>query len=231
VLSIVGMPWVLTRKTGREDLDRVARVKLQALEAEYAATPTNDKLFNDLARAYRAAGRDDDLKRLFDERGQRLMKREAEREKNLREMFAKEKTRQTASALIELLETQERDEEAVAVYREWLGDAPAPSALSGFSNWLLARDRNDDAREAAERATKLDPLVAYGHTFLGIALSRLERLPEAREELTLALLDDPEDDDARDALASVTATIGPLDASAQKALEKRFKAWSRDAGR
>lgn len=228
--SVAGLPWLLTRKTGGEALDRVARVRLQALEAEYAAKPTNDKLYNQLAREYRAAGREADLQRLKDERGARLMKRETEREQSLREMFAKEKTRETAGALIELLETQERSEEAEGIYREWLGETPEPSALAGFSNWLLARDRNEAARVEAERATRLDPLVAYGHTFLGVALWRLNRLAEAREELSLALLDDPEDDDARDALASVTAEIGPLDAATQKALSKRFKAWSADAG-
>lgn len=228
--SIAVLPWVLTHKTGGEALDRVARVRLQALESEYAAKPTNDKLFNQLAREYQLAGRDEDLKRLMDERGARLMKRETEREKNLREMFAKDKTRETAGALIELLETQERDEEAETVYREWLGEAPEPSALAGFSNWLLARDRNEAARVEAERTVKLDPLVAYGHTFLGIALWRLHRLPEAREELSLALLDAPEDDDARDTLASIVAEIGPLDATAQKSLTKRFKAWTADAG-
>ncbi len=231
--SIAGLPWLLTRKTGagEETYDRVARIRIKSLEAEYSAKPNSEKIFNDLAREYRMAGREEDLQRLMNERDARLLKRETEREKSLREMFAREKTRETAGALIELLETQERDDEAVDVYREWLGEKPEPSAVAGFSNWLLARDRNEEARVEAERAIQMDPLVAYGHSFLGIALWRLEKLPEAREELMLALMDDPEDDEASDALSSVKAEIGPLDATKTKALEKRFKTWTRDAGR
>jgi tetratricopeptide (TPR) repeat protein/uncharacterized RDD family membrane protein YckC len=231
--SLAALPWLLTRKTGagQETYDRVARIRIKSLEAEYSAKPNSDKIFNDLAREYRMAGRDEDLQKLMDQKDARLMKRETEREKNLREMFAKEKTRETAGALIELLETQDRGDDAEVVYREWLGETPEASAVAGFSNWLLARDRNETARAEAERALRMNPLVAYGHTFMGIALWRLGKLPEAREELLLALMDDPEDDDASDALSSVKAEIGPLDASGTRVLEKRFKLWTRDAGR
>ena len=74
----------------------------------------------------------------------------------------------------------------------------------------------------------------FGHeagAFTGATRSRAGRFEEAREHLTLALLDDADDETAQEALEEVEIEIGPLDAKTKKSLEQRVNAWKADAGR
>jgi hypothetical protein len=57
------------------------------------------------------------------------------------------------------------------------------------------------------------------------------QLAGAREELELALLDDPSDEDAKDALREVEEKLGPLPAADKKKLAQHFAGWKTDAGR
>ena len=130
--------------------------------------------------------------------------------------------------MINLLERQDRVDDAVDVYREWLGPTPKASELAGFGNWLATNNRTELAVAELERATTMDPLVPLGHLLLGVSLQRLGRYEEARVELELALLDDPEDEDADDALRVVEGKIGRLSAKERTALQRRFDGWRRD---
>jgi predicted Zn-dependent protease len=101
----------------------------------------------------------------------------------------------------------------------------------GFGNWLATNNKNEEALTALTRATTLDPLVPLGQTLLGVMLQRSDQLTLAREHLELALLDDPTDEDAADALREVEEKVGVLPANGKKELKRRFDAWARDAGR
>lgn len=227
----VGLPWLMSQRTSESPREKIARLKLESLEAKFRAAPQDNALARELTREYRNQYREEDARRIDDAHRAAISGREAERELSLREAFEKDpRRRDLAESLIGLLEEQDRVDEAEVVYRQYLGDAPAAHHLAGFGNWLASNGRNDAAIIELNRALAMDPLVAYGHTLLGVALARAGRMEEAREHLTLAVLDDPEDETAADALEDVVAQVGPLDGKQRKALEQRVAAWKADAG-
>lgn len=228
--SVLGLPWVLTSKGGETSQQRIARLKLENLEKKFQASPASTSLAGDLQREYWARGRNADAEKVEQQHLAALKTLQAGRETELRERFAAQPDRENASALLELLDRQGRIDDAEVVYRQWLGDAPTASARAGFGNWLATNGKTAAAVVELERALAADPLVPFGHTLLGVSLQRLGRLPEAREHLELALLDDPEDEDAQGALAELEQAIGPLPGPEKLALQRRLDGWRRDAG-
>ena len=148
----------------------------------------------------------------------------------MRDQLAQNHDRATAETLISLLEREDRVDDAVEVYREWLGPEPKASELAGFGNWLATNNRAQLAIVELEKATAMDPLVPLGRTLLGVSLQRVGRLEEARAQLELALLDDPSDQDADDALRMVEGKVGRMPGKDKLALQRRFDAWRRDGG-
>lgn len=229
-VSVLALPWLLTSKGGETSQQRIARLKLESLEKKFEASPASASLAGDLQREYWALGRNTDADQVEQRHLAALKTLQAGREAELRERFAARPDRENASALLELLDRQGRVDDAEVVYRQWLGDAPTASARAGFGNWLATNGKTEAAVVELERALAVDPLVPFGHTLLGVSLQRLGRLPEAREHLELALLDDPEDEDAREALTAVEQTIGALPGKEKLGLQRRLDAWRRDAG-
>lgn len=227
----VGLPWLMSQSTSESSQAKIARMKLESLEAKFRAAPDSNSLTEDLKREYWKLGREEDVKRVDDLHRKAASGREAQREVMLREKFdAEPRRRDLAESLIALLEAQDRVDEAEVVYRQFLGDSPPAHELAGFGNWLAANGRNETAITELTRAVSMDPLVAYGHTLLGVALQRAGRFEEAREHLTLAVLDDGDDETAQEALEEVEIEIGPLDAKTKKSLQQRVTAWKTDAG-
>ncbi|MGV3622102.1 MAG: RDD family protein [Archangium sp.] len=227
----VSLPWLFAQSTSESPQAKIARMKLESLEAKFRAAPDSNSLTEDLKREYWRLGREEDVKRVDEVHRKAASGREAQRELMLREKFdAEPRRRDLAESLIALLEQQDRVDEAEVVYRQFLGESPPANELAGFGNWLAANGKNDTAIAELTRAVTMDPLVAYGHTLLGVALQRAGRFEEAREHLALALLDDPDDDTAQDAMRDVEIEIGPLDAKTKKSLEQRVAAWKKDAG-
>ena len=64
----------------------------------------------------------------------------------------------------------------------------------------LAKDKNEEARQALEKAVEADPESAPAHYNLGLALERLDRKKDAEREYKEALSADPKHDDAKKAL-------------------------------
>jgi tetratricopeptide (TPR) repeat protein/uncharacterized RDD family membrane protein YckC len=228
--SVLGLPYLVTARGGETTRERIARHKLEALEAKFQASPGSMALFRDLEREYWRLGRKDDAERVGRQHRAALTAMQGQREAELRARLAESGDRETASALLELLDRQGRLEDAEAVYRQWLGATPSPSARAGFGNWLATNGRTAAAVVELERALAEDPLVPYGQTMLGVSLERLERFVEAREHLELALLDDPDDEDAQEALARVEARIGRLPGAQKLALQRRLDGWRRMDG-
>ena len=228
--SVLLLPWVLSSSSGESPQMKGARLKLEALRAKFDANPGSESLFNDLQREYESAGRPDDAQLIVEKHRHALSLTEAGREQMLRAQLGERHERSTAEALIAMLERQDRVDDAVDVYREWLGPTPKASELSGFGNWLATNGRTELAVVELERATTLDPLVPLAHTLLGVCLQRLGRMEEAREHLEFALFDDPKDEDAEDAMKLVEGKIGRLTGPERLALRRRFESWRHDAG-
>jgi uncharacterized RDD family membrane protein YckC len=229
-LGVVATPWLLTRRGGESSAHRTERIKRQGLEKKFAADPANESLARDLMESLQRDGQAEEAKKVLERYQRAAQAREGDREKLLRENFAKSPDQRTAGLLIELLEDQGRLDEAIVVYRSWLGPSPEPSRRAGFGNWLGVRGRENEAVVELQQALTQDPLVPMGHTMQGIVLLRLERFDEARTELFYALELDPEDEDARDAWDEVLGTTGPLSSAQEKGLRATVKGWSTDAG-
>lgn len=230
-IGVVATPWVLTRRTGETAAHRTERIKRQGLEKKFANDPANDALAGELIDAFARDDQADEAKKVLERHRRALASREADREKLLREKFAKAPDEErTAALLIELLEDQGRLDDAIVVYRQWLGPTPTPSRRAGFGHWLGVREREDAAVVELRAALTQDPLVTMGHTMLGIVLSRQDRHQEARTELFYAVTLDPEDEDALDAWSEVQERVGPLPASEQAALRADVARWTSDAG-
>ncbi|MBM4779102.1 MAG: tetratricopeptide repeat protein [Archangiaceae bacterium] len=229
-LGVVATPWLLTRRGGESSAHRTERIKRQGLEKKFAASPADESLARELMESLERDGQADEAKRVLERYQRAAQAREGEREKLLRENFAKSPDERTAGLLIELLDDQGRLDEAITVYRAWLGSTPTPSRRAGFGHWLGVRGRENQAVAELQQALGEDPLVPMGHTMLGIVLLRLERFDEARTELFYALELDPEDEDARDSWDEALATTGPLSKAQEQALRLTVKRWSVDAG-
>ena len=228
--SVLALPWLLSSSSGESSQGKIARLKLEALESKFKADPGSEALAGDLQREFSARGREVDAQRVFEEHRRARSLKLAGREQLLRDQLANSNERSTAEALIQLLDEEDRIEEASQVYRQWLGPTPTASSLAGFGNWLATNNLTEEAVVELERATTMEPLVPLGQTLLGVSLQRLGRFEEAREHLELALLDDPADEDAEEALRFVEGKVGRLPSHERAAIQKRFESWRNDAG-
>jgi uncharacterized RDD family membrane protein YckC len=228
--SVVAIPWLLTRHGGETPKERGARLTREALEKKFAADPSNEALAVELQRSWWQAGRDDEASRVEKAYVAARQRKESEREASLRQHFAQAPDRETASALVELLENQSRLDEAAVVYRRYVDADGRPATRAGFGHWLASVGRPEDAVNELEVAVREDPLVPFGHTLLGVSLIRAVRAEEGRQHLLLALADDPEDDDAKSALVDVEATLGPSTDAMRAKATAAVRAWKVDAG-
>lgn len=230
-IAIIGTPWLLTVRTGESSAHRTERIKRQGLQKKFDADPSNEPLADELRASLQRDGQYDEAKKVHERHVTAKQAKEAEREKLLRDNVAKAPVdERSAALLIELLEDQGRLDDAITVYRTWLGSSPSPSRRAGFGHWLGVRGREAEAVKELRQALTEDPLVPMGHTMLGIVLSRVGQLEEARTELFYALELDAEDEDAQDAWADVIATTGPLTKQQQTQLRAAVKQWNAAQG-
>ena len=184
--SVLALPWILSSSSGESPQMKVARLKLESLQAKFEADPGSESLASDLQREYSRRGREDDLTKLLEKHRRALSLKEAGREQALRDQLALTHERSTAETLIALLERQERIDEAIEVYREWLGPTPTASALNGFGNYLATNGRTELAvvelqrRALDEPAGRLRPHPARRFTPAPGPLRRSARAARAR---------------------------------------------------
>ncbi len=230
-VGVLATPWLLTRRTGETSAARIERIKRQGLEQRFTAEPANEALAKELIEALERASAPERAREVLERHRKATAQREASREALLRDALAKDPgDERTAGLLLELLEDQGRLDEAITAYRAWLGPTPKPSRRAAFGHWLGVRSREVEAIAELRQALTEDPLVPMGHTMLGVVLERQHRLEEARAELTVALLLDPEDEDATDELEEVTQAVGPLSPAERKQLSALVASWTADAG-
>jgi uncharacterized RDD family membrane protein YckC len=231
IVAVFASPYIVTTRFTETTAEKGARMRIDALRSKFNTNPESASLAANLQDELLRSGRGEEAKQVADKHREALSLKEARREETLRARLAEKRDREVAQELIALLEQQDRVDEAREAYLQWLGETPTPSELAGFGHWLATNGKTEEAITVLTTATTQDPLVPYGHTLLGVSLQRMGRAAMAREELELALLDDPDDEDAADALREVNEQLGALSAGDRAKLKRRFDAWARDAGR
>ena len=231
LIAIGALPWLLTIRFGESSEVRIARIKRENLQKKFEHDPANRALAQDLRDELNRVGLREEADAVIKKFGEAQSAKEAARETQLRKTLSERpQDRQTFTALLELLEEQSRYQEASVAYLQFLGPDITPAQRGGYAHWLASVDLEADAEAQFRQALADDPLISMGHTMFGILLiRRKEKLPEAQEELFLALLDDPTDEDANESLGEVTGQLGPLSEEKQKVLRARYDAWSKAA--
>ncbi len=233
LLSVVALPWFLTsRAPGETSAQRIHRIKREKLATQFAADPGNPSLTRELVRMELEDGLPEEARKVEERHRATLAKGEERKEAALREKLRGAPGDEAlASELVQLLERQERIDDARAAYQAFVEAEPSPHRRIGFAHWLASVGLEAQAEPEARAALAAEPLLPFGHTILGVTLERLGRATDARDELFLALLDDPDDDDAHDALERVAAELGPLPKARETELTRRYERWAKDAGR
>jgi tetratricopeptide (TPR) repeat protein len=120
------------------------------------------------------------------------------------------------SNLARLLYGQQRYEESAAEYRRVLeADPEHLKSLIGLGESLRALGRIDDALDALDRATRVDPGFAPAWNRSAVALSQLGRLADAENAFRRAVELEPDNPDFRTDLGFALLIRGDLDGAAE----------------
>jgi predicted Zn-dependent protease len=108
---------------------------------------------------------------------------------------------------VTLLDGGNPDAAAVLLARLREVDPTSMSVLEAHARSLFDSKRYEAAAEAFGELVERNPSEDYAHYGLGLSLWRLQRFPEARDELAMAAVMRPGRADYGQALAQVRATI------------------------
>lgn len=106
-----------------------------------------------------------------------------------------------------LLASGNPDAAAVLFQRLRVVDPGSSAVLEAHARALFDSRRYDEAAVAFRDLVDRSPSEDYAHYGLGLSLWRLQRFPEARDELAMAVVMRPERADYAQALAQVKATL------------------------
>ncbi len=225
----LALPWVLTQRTESRE-EYAARLKVQRLEAQLKANPHDEGVASELLRQLREAGQLERAKEVSELLEKLHLEKRREREASLRKRLAEEPgDEQAMGQLLDLLEEDGRDEDAQKAYLEFVDKAQDAELRAGFARWLMNRRHFDEALAQLEAAVKQQPGMEGAHALRGELLHYQGKREQALDELYLATVEDPDDDDSRQLLAELEQD-GPLTAARKKQLDKRLDAERRDAG-
>lgn len=223
VVAAVALPWVLTQKTETKE-EYAARLQRQKLEAEAKATPDDERVLSELARAYAREGRVDDaaeLQRRFDAA---QAKHAAERVEKLKAaVAANPKDERALAELLDVYDDAQDWDAAKAAYRRFLDASEDHELRAGFGRWLWRRRFHEEAIAEVKEAQQRDPAMEGVHSLLGRIMADCDRLEEAQTELALALQEDPEDEEAKAVFEVLNEELGPLPPAKLKALKSAAK--------
>ena len=168
------------------------------LEQAASLDPTNELLKLQLARAYLAAGRDEDASALLQSA---LEGGPAALEARLLQLFAEMRLARPDAG---------RD-----VAEELLADFPEePQALLGAAMYFQLRGETQRARELFERAARLETGGGLARLFLAAALVQEGRAPDAERLLREIITEQPDEPRALMALAELLVSRGAVDEAA-----------------
>jgi len=186
--------------------DRLMRERAQML---FDSNPGDADLARELIDRLERAGDFDGAAKVRVRHQAAFSQVEREREIKLRESLARNpRDEASADALLDLLEGQDRLDDARAAARAFFEADPRPRERVRLGAWLQEhRFPSEAARELAQAISEGETL-AEAHAYLGLALRDLGRTAEARTELGAALANRPDWDELREALDS----MDPMDA-------------------
>jgi Tfp pilus assembly protein PilF len=95
--------------------------------------------------------------------------------------------------------------EAAAEFRASLDSIPGDEAWAGLAEVAARRNDLAQAEKAWKEAVRLNPFLSRAHFALGKMYLAADRLEDAKKELEAGLLTDPNNPEARDALARLSA--------------------------
>ncbi len=213
----IGAPWVLGSRSSEVTGggDRMARIKLKQLHADFELNPSSGELARELTYALLASGDEAAAEKvqvrhrvaLEEKQAQRAADR-LDRLRAMRESFDADPTDEaTGERLFEAYEEDGNVVEARAVYAKLVEADPGRRA--GFGMWLYESDLPAEAAVALRQAIAegVDPPSVKA--YLGFALLDTGEKEQAREALQQALAADPELDEVREALVALEAELGP----------------------
>lgn len=134
---------------------------------------------------------------------------ERTRELRLREGLAKNPhDSATVEALLELLLSQERRDDARAVRQAYFEANPSPRRRVTLAEWLRENGAAEEAVSQLRQAIREGADGPAARAYLGLALRDAGELAAAREELRAALAEEPEWDEIREALEGLDRPSG-----------------------
>lgn len=206
-----GLPWLLTRKTpGENSSSYTDRLKRQKLEHQFQQDPTNARLANDLIWSYRGSGDEEEAERIRTAHREAIGEREKKREASLRERVAKNPTDSDAVwLLMEVLDEQNRMQEAKEVYRAWLKADFSTSRQAGFGIWLYQNHFSEESVQELTAAFDAGFEDAESYAYRGFAHRHLKQLDKAKADFEKALELDPELYEVEEALAALGEAEAP----------------------
>ncbi len=217
----LALPWVLTQRTESRD-EYANRLKRERLEAQLKAHPDDEGIATELLTLLRQAGQLERAAAVEKQVEQLHARKRQEREASLRQRLKDAPDDEEAiGRLLDLLEEDGRTSDAVQAYRDFLEHDDVPALRAGFARWLMERGLDGDAATELERAVKAEPTLEGAHALRGQLLQRAGERDRALDELYLATLEDPDDDDSSQLLAELEQG-GPLSPARRKQLEKQF---------
>jgi uncharacterized RDD family membrane protein YckC/Flp pilus assembly protein TadD len=219
----LALPWVLTQRTETRE-EYANRLKTERLETQLKLHPDDEGVASELLSLLRQGGRLERAAEVEKQLEQLHAKKRKEREASLRQRLKDVPDDEEAiGRLLDLLEEDGRADDAVQAYRDFLEHDDQPELRAGFARWLMERDHDADALAELEKAVKAQPTLEGAHALRGELYQRAGKREQALDELYLATLEDPDDDDSQQLLSELEQA-GPLSPARRKQLEKQFEA-------
>jgi uncharacterized RDD family membrane protein YckC/Flp pilus assembly protein TadD len=209
VLATLGAPLLLSLRTPSRG-EYAARLKLDADAKRFEHDPGNASLARELAEAYRFGGEPEKATAVMARHEAAQKGKTDQQEASLRKRLAESPgDEDAAGTLLELLENQNRIDDARAVRERLYKADGSKEAQAGYGVWLYQHDLNEQAVTQLRAALAAGLDEAEVHAYLGMALQDLGQKVEARHELSVALQQDPDLDSAADELQALVEEIGP----------------------
>lgn len=204
----IGTPFLLTRSVGETTEMYAERLKRERLEALFELSPADVNVARELLDAYNRLGWPEKAQEVQAKHQRALVDKEQAREAQLRAQIAASPTQEAAiSALMELLESENRKADVRDVWLAWRKAAPQDDGIaSGYGVWLSRNGYDEEAVAELTQVLERNSGYAEGFAYRGLAYKRLDQNEKARDDLKKAMELDP-DYELEDELAEVEAKL------------------------
>lgn len=221
------LPWLLTRKS--ESTEQLAqRLTLKRLATQFEQNPNDVVVAREYEQALRLEGDAETLAAVQATIAERKTRDENARFLELESTFQKHPDSEPMLvAYLEALEQRGRVDDAAQAYRRFLDSSDDHALRAGFARWLWGYQRTDEALRELEKAASADASLGGVRALRGQLLLELGRTKEAQEALLWAVLEDEDDDEARDALNRVNATLGAPPKALEGKVKQAYDAWAK----